>query len=212
MRCYPTNGPLNRIGSVHCKYERNILLHETVYYHCAIPFASVLSCALCVMRVWFVFHIEEVNFAHFQTVVHKCEAHGTYYNVVAAVLVVSAAFQLRQKKMKIRSMRCFLTPLANVFICGKFSHWWFALRQFILIEYIRMKYHRPTLAETTEAKGIKFKLKKYYANKEPKNIITFLIWILCLLLLPLSDSYRLSIFRLFWMKVYWHDFISCTIK
>lgn len=97
MRCYPTNGPLNRIGSVHCKYERNILLHETVYYHCAIPFASVLSCALCVMRVWFVFHIEEVNFAHFQTVVHKCEAHGTYYNVVAAVLVVSAAFQLRQK-------------------------------------------------------------------------------------------------------------------
>lgn len=212
MRCYPTNGPLNRIGSVHCKYERNILLHETVYYHCAIPFASVLSCALCVMRVWFVFHIEEVNFAHFQTVVHKCKAHGTYYNVVAAVLVVSAAFQLRQKNENSINEMLFDTLSKCFHLWQVFALWWFALRQFILIEYIRMKYHRPTLAETTEAKGIKFKLKKYYANKEPENIITFLIWILCLLLLPLSDSYRLSIFRLFWMKVYWHDFISCTIK
>lgn len=83
------------IANTNATYCCTKLFIIIVRYHLQVCFR--VRCALCVMRVWFVFHIEEVNFAHFQTVVHKCKAHGTYYNVVAAVLVVSAAFQLRQK-------------------------------------------------------------------------------------------------------------------
>lgn len=83
---------MNIIGRVHCKYKRNILLHETVYYHCVTPFQVCLHVCACVcVCVWFLFYFEGVNVVHFQTM-SKCKAQGTHHHVVSVALVLRCSF------------------------------------------------------------------------------------------------------------------------
>lgn len=174
-------------------------------------------------------------------VLQKCKAHGTYYNVVSAVLVVSAAFQLRQREKKNSNS-------INRMLFGTRSKCFDLWQVFLLVirpltihidrvhicTYSRLKYHRPTPAETTEAKRTKFKLRAKNANKKrrtkSKNIqrkaekpfwwnATWKMFQYALNLNFVSFASTfvqfisyIDFFRSSWMKVYLHGFISSAIK
>lgn len=138
------HGPLNRIGRVHCQYERNAL------YYCTKLFIIIVwhhfKCvSICAVRVRFLFYFEGVAAVHFQTRGHITAWFQRFWEF-QQLLNLNKNKNLANGMLFWRQFgKCFCFWMV-------FSHVICPLTMYIdwvHVIYIRMQYHRPLAPAVT---------------------------------------------------------------